>query len=291
MRSMTGYGRGEHSQDGIKVTVELRSVNRKQAEILVRLPGEIEGLETRLREELNRTVSRGRVECQVVMEKPGGRSGGGINREVAAAFAGELRTLSEELGLTGGVTLEALMRCPGVVETEVASADPDTAWPRVEPAFRQAVKAFNGMRDREGAALEADLSVRIAALKAGVGRILVQAPEVQRRFRDQLLQRIRAAGLESIAPDDDRLLKEVVFFADRSDIAEELARLESHFGQFEDCRRATEPVGRKLDFLAQEMNREVNTIGSKANDALISGDVVLLKTELERFREQAQNLE
>jgi uncharacterized protein (TIGR00255 family) len=288
---MTGYGRGEHSQDGIKMTVELRSVNRKQAEILVRLPGEIEGLETRLREELNRTVSRGRVECQVVMEKPGGRLGGGINREVAAAFAVELRALAQDLGLTGGVTLEALIRCPGVVETETASTDPDTAWPRVEPAFRQAVKAFNAMRDREGSALEADLGVRIASLKAGVGRILVQAPEVQRRFRDQLLQRIRAAGLESIAPDDERLLKEVVFFADRSDVAEELARLESHFAQFEDTRRATEPVGRKLDFLAQEMNREVNTIGSKANDALISGDVVLLKTELERFREQAQNVE
>lgn len=112
-----------------------------------------------------------------------------------------------------------------------------------------------------------------------------------KRFREQLLQRIRVAGLENVSAEDERVIKEVVFFSDRSDISEELARLESHFGQFEDCQKSAEPVGRKLDFLAQEMNREINTIGSKANDALISADVVLLKTELERFREQAQNVE
>jgi uncharacterized protein (TIGR00255 family) len=124
-----------------------------------------------------------------------------------------------------------------------------------------------------------------------VGRIQKQATLATERYRQQLVERIKSAGLEAPAPDDERLLKEVVFFADRSDISEELTRLQSHFQQFEDCRKMKEPVGRTLDFLAQEMNREVNTIGSKANDALISREVVTLKAELEKFREQAQNVE
>src|SRR5262249_16748275 len=129
------------------------------------------------------------------------------------------------------------------------------------------------------------------AMRKSANRIQKHAPQVARRYREQLLERIQSAGLEAPGVDDDRLLKEVVYFADRSDISEELTRLQSHFQQFEDCPRSREPVGRTLDFLAQEMNREVNTIGSKANDSLISREVVTLKAELERFREQAQNVE
>ena len=124
-----------------------------------------------------------------------------------------------------------------------------------------------------------------------VERVAKQAPKSAARYRQQLIERIQSAGLPAPAADDERLLKEVVYFADRSDITEELTRLQSHFQQFDDCRKAKEPVGRTLDFLAQEMNREINTIGSKANDALISSDVVTLKAELEKFREQAQNVE
>jgi len=147
------------------------------------------------------------------------------------------------------------------------------------------------MREREGAHLVQDLALHIGVMRQCVGRIQKQAPQATERYRQQLIERIKSAGLETPAPDDERLLKEVVFFADRSDISEELARLQSHFQQFEDCRKMKEPVGRTLDFLAQEMNREVNTIGSKANDALISREVVTLKAELEKFREQAQNVE
>jgi len=128
-------------------------------------------------------------------------------------------------------------------------------------------------------------------MRKAVGNIQKNAPKVAARYREQLIERIRAAGLETPAADDERLLKQVVYFADRSDIAEELTRLQSHFQQFEDCQRSREPVGRMLDFLAQEMNREVNTIGSKANNSLISREVVTLKAELEKFREQAQNVE
>lgn len=128
-------------------------------------------------------------------------------------------------------------------------------------------------------------------MRTATARIEQQAPAVATRYREQLVERIKSAGLQAPGVEDDRLLKEVVYFADRSDISEELTRLQSHFKQFEDCRKSKEPVGRMLDFLAQEMNREINTIGSKANDSVISREVVTLKAELEKFREQVQNVE
>jgi uncharacterized protein (TIGR00255 family) len=147
------------------------------------------------------------------------------------------------------------------------------------------------MRAREGAHLAQDLTTRMGIMRQAAARIQKQAPTVAERYRQQLVERIKSAELEAPGADDERLLKEVVYFADRSDISEELTRLQSHFQQFDDCRKSKEPVGRMLDFLAQEINREINTIGSKANDSLISREVVTLKAELERFREQAQNVE
>jgi uncharacterized protein (TIGR00255 family) len=147
------------------------------------------------------------------------------------------------------------------------------------------------MREREGGHLSKDLTARVGVMRGAVEKVQKQAPVTAENYRRNLLERVKSAGLENIAPDDERLLKEIVLFADRSDITEELTRLQSHFQQFEDCRKSKEPVGRTLDFLAQEMNREINTIGSKANDAVISREVVTLKAELERFREQAQNVE
>jgi uncharacterized protein (TIGR00255 family) len=147
------------------------------------------------------------------------------------------------------------------------------------------------MRQREGQHLARDLQQRVNLMRRAVTRIQRQAPNIARRYRTQLIDRIRTAGISLDNPNDDRLLKEVALFADRSDITEELTRLHSHFNQFDDCHTSTDPVGRTLDFLAQEMNREINTIGSKANDATLSQAVVTLKTELEKFREQVQNVE
>lgn len=291
MRSMTGYGRGERVHEGTRVVIELRSVNRRQAEVSLRLPAELEPLEGRIRDELLKSVARGRVEVKVSVELPPDASGSRVNGPLAAAYARELSDLTARLGLVGGVTLDAVLRCPGVLQTGATEGDPEALWKVVEPALRQSLDAFNAMRDREGEALAADLSARIAELRSAVARIRRQAPGVIQRYREQMLQRIRAAGIEGLKAEDERVLKEVVLFADRSDINEELTRLESHFVQFDDSLRSREPLGRKLDFLAQEINREVNTTGSKANDAAIAADVVLLKTELERFREQAQNVE
>jgi len=210
---------------------------------------------------------------------------------MAKAYAQELRKLAKNLKLSGDLTLDQLLRAPGVFQTDEELAEADAMWPAVEKALVTALAALIKMRLREGAHLAQDLAARVQVMSQSAARIQKQAPQSAERYRQQLTERIKSAGLSAPAADDERLLREVVLFADRSDITEELTRLQSHFQQFDDCRKSAEPVGRTLDFLAQEMNREINTIGSKANDSLISREVVTLKAELERFREQAQNVE
>ena len=289
---MTGYGRGECARDGFKVTVELSSVNRKQTEIALALPRELEVLESRVRDLINSRVARGRVTVRVIFHTAaGGAAGGRVNVALAQEYAGEFRRLAKELKLGGEVSLDTVLRAPGVLEAGVGAVDAEAAWPAVEAAVGKALEGLVKMREREGRHLAADLRKRMASLARAVKVVQGLAPEVQVRYREQLLERVRAAGVELADGQDERVLKELVFFADRSDITEELTRLQSHFQQFEDCVKSGEPVGRTLDFLSQEMNREINTIGSKANSSEISREVVNLKTELEKFREQVQNLE
>ena len=290
---MTGHGRGECARDGFKITVELSSVNRKQTEISTNLPREMEMLEAPIRETVHQHVARGRVTVRVALHSAASKATARmhLNADLARAYARELSKLAKELKLSGSVTLDHLVRAPGVFQTDEDLAEAETLWPAVEKALKQALGALVKMREREGAHLVEDLVARIITMRKAVDRVEKQAPESAERFRNNLIERIKSAGLPAPAPDDERLLKEIVFFADRSDITEEVTRLKSHFKQFDDCMKAREPVGRTLDFLAQEMNREINTIGSKANDAVISREVVTLKTELERFREQVQNVE
>jgi len=290
---MTGYGRGESSQNGFKVTVELSSVNRKQSEIFVTLPREMEMLEAQIRDVINRHVSRGRLNVRVGLHAGASNLSARmhLNIPLAKAYARELSRLSRHLKLPGPVTLDQLARAPGVFQTDEQLVEEQDFWPAVEQALKKALGTLVKMRVREGAHLVQDLARRVALMRRAAVRVQRRAPRVAERYREQLLQRIRDAGLEAPGGEDDRLLKEVVYFADRSDISEELTRLQSHFQQFDDCVKSAEPVGRTLDFLAQEMNREINTIGSKANDSDISREVVTLKAELEKFREQAQNVE
>ncbi|HOX56736.1 MAG TPA: YicC family protein [Candidatus Paceibacterota bacterium] len=293
MKSMTGYGRGDCSKDGFKVTVELSSVNRKQTEISVNLPRGLELLEAQIRDVINRHVARGRLTVRVSLHTGANQKSARVllNLPLARAYARELNRLSKQLRLPGPVTLRHVAQAPGVVQTPEDLAVEEDFWPAVEKALKQALSRLVKMREREGAHLAQDLAKRIKVMRKAAAQVAKQSPTVAERYRQHLIERIRSAGLEAPAAEDERLLKEVVYFADRSDISEELTRLQSHFKQFEDGRRSQEPVGRMLDFLAQEMNREINTIGSKANDSLISREVVTLKAELEKFREQAQNVE
>jgi uncharacterized protein (TIGR00255 family) len=293
MKSMTGYGRGECSQNGFKITVELSSVNRKQSEIFVTLPREMEMLEAQIRDEINRHISRGRLNVRVGLHAGASKLSARmhLNIPLAKAYARELRRLSGHLKLPGPVTLDQLARAPGVFQTDEQLVEEQDFWPAVQQALKRALSMLIKMRGREGAHLVQDLAKRVDLMRRAAVRVQRQAPRVAQKYREQLLQRIKDAGLQAPGGEDDRLLKEVVYFADRSDISEELTRLQSHFKQFQDCVKSAEPVGRTLDFLAQEMNREINTIGSKANDSAISREVVTLKAELEKFREQAQNVE
>ena len=293
MKSMTGYGRGELSEDGFKITVECSSVNRKQTEINVSLPRELEILEAQIRDEVNRTISRGRLTVKVSLHAAEESSGQQVrvNIQLAKAYAREYRKLADALKMSGADTFNLIVQSPGVLHTAGEIDDAEDLWPAVEKALKLAMASLVKMRAREGQHLGKDLKQRVKVMQEGVRRIEKRAPEVVTRYRDQLRERIRVAGLEPPAADDERLAKEVTYFADRSDITEELTRLQSHFKQFDECCQSKEPVGRTLDFLSQEMNREINTIGSKANDSVISREVVNLKAELERFREQVQNVE
>jgi uncharacterized protein (TIGR00255 family) len=292
MKSMTGYGRGECAQRGFKVTIEVSSVNRKQMEIAVNLPRDLEVLEAQIRDLINRRVARGRLTVRVSVHAAEGAVGRmRINSDLAKIYVRELRALAKSLHLGETVTLDMLTRAPGVLQPAEEIREAEEVWPATEKALNAAIDILLKMREREGASLGKDLKSRVTSLRAGVRRVQIRAPKAAERYREQLLARVKVAGLETPGPDDERLVKEIVYFADRSDISEELTRLQSHFQQFDDCVKSTEPVGRTLDFLSQEINREINTIGSKANDCDISREVVLLKAELEKFREQVQNIE
>ena len=291
MNSMTGYGRGEAARGGAKFTVEISTVNRKQAELSLYLPRELDALESRARDEINAKVSRGRIAARVQWTaKSGDRAQVEIDRNLAKEYAKEYRKLATDLKLGGEVSLDTILRAPGVLQTSEDELDVESLWTPLRAAVRAALKELLAMRAREGANLKKDLQKRIDALQKSVKAVKRQAPKTVRRHREALLDRLNQSGLD-LKLDDERVLKEVALFADRIDITEELTRLESHFGQFADYAKSKGPVGRTLDFLSQEMNREVNTIGSKANDPLISRLVVAMKSELEKFREQVQNVE
>jgi len=290
MRSMTGHGCGEHVQGGFKFSVELNSVNRRQSDISIKLPVELEELEPRIRDEINAQISRGRINVVVACHRGDAADHVELDTALAKAYLRAIQKLQKELKLNGSLTLDTILRAPGVLKLAESAVDADAFWPGVESALRKALDRLVKMREKEGKHLAADLAKRLDLLIAGVTAIRAAAPDTLKRYREQLHARVKEAGLD-VPLDDERLAKEVVLFADRCDITEELTRLESHFQQFRASLKSAEPVGRTLDFLAQEMNREINTIGSKANAAEISQQVVKMKAELEKIREQVQNIE
>ena len=288
---MTGYGRGEVDHDGAKFSVELNTVNRKQSDIVVSLPRDLTELEPRIRQTINESISRGRTNVLVCLHH--GSNGSpklALDTELARSYHDAMRALQKELSAPGEITIGTILQAPGVMRAPEETIKSEEAWPTVERALRAALAELIKMRESEGKHLAKDLIHRLKAMRKTLKEIRALHPEVVKKYRAALLERIEKAGFP-IAADDDRLIKEISFFADRSDISEELTRLESHLAQFAHHLRKNEPVGRTLEFITQEIFREVNTLGSKANDATISQLVVTLKAELEKIREQIQNLE
>jgi uncharacterized protein (TIGR00255 family) len=291
MRSMTGYGRGETDYDGTKFSVELNSVNRKQSDIVVNLPRDLTELEPRIRQTINENISRGRT--NVVVSYHNGSSGPrklALDVDLARSYHDAMRALQKELNAPGEITIGAILQAPGVMRAPEEAFDSIATWPAVERALQAALVELIKMREREGKHLAKDLIRRLKAMRKQIKEIRSLHPDVVKKYRAALLERIQKAGLP-ISTDDERLVKEISFFADRSDVSEELTRVESHLAQFAHHLRRHEPVGRTLEFITQEIFRELNTLGAKANDAGISQRVVVCKAELEKIREQIQNLE
>ena len=288
--SMTGFGTAEGSVAGGRLRCEIRTVNHRYFNLAPKLPGDLAALEGELRERLRREFDRGHVAALLRWAEYPERAGGlAVDLDRARLVTSRLRELQSALGLAGDVTLELVARQPDVLSTTTEAAV-EVAWGEVEPIVAQAAVECRRMRAREGAALAAELGHRVDLLEQGAAVIARQAPERLVRERDRLRGAV-AELLDGRPVDDARLAQEIAFQADRLDITEELVRFRTHVAATREALAADRPVGKQLGFLAQELGREVNTMGSKANDAAIAQQVIAMKGELEKFREQLENLE
>ncbi len=291
MHSMTGFGRGSAATDAWQASVEISAVNRKQAEVVLQAPRELNELDARIRKAVLGTVSRGRIQVSISIEPAAGALGDfRIDPALALAFSNAFVVLGKTVGYPVVPAAADFLRQPGLIAAGNSEMDAEAAWLAVEPALGDALKQLAAMRESEGGHLKADFLARLDLLVSFARKIATEAPGRPIRQRELLGKRLRDAGLD-LDPTDERVLKEIALFADRCDVSEEITRLDSHFAKFREYLDAAEPPGRALDFLCQELFREFNTIGSKANDASIAQTIVEAKTELEKIREQVQNVE
>ncbi|NOU35932.1 MAG: YicC family protein [Kiritimatiellaceae bacterium] len=290
IKSMTGYGAAAVRAGEARVTVELSSVNRKQLDVVFRLPPSLAALESRIQKIIQEQISRGRISGTVLLEAANGGAMIQIDQVRAEETVKQLRRTAKKLNLTDDLSASALLQVPGLLKMQSGEQTPEEIFPFLEKTLTAALKKLNAMRLREGKALEADFLARLKLLEQMLAAIQARAPQIAANYRKKLFDGLESAGLKNIAA-DERIIKEIALFGERSDISEEATRLTSHIQQFKKILRGGEPAGRPLDFLAQEFFREINTIGSKANDLKITEQVVAFKTELERIREQIQNVE
>ena len=291
LRSMTGFGASDLATAAGRYTVEARSLNHRFLEIIVRLPRELAPLEDRIRALVQGRVLRGRVEVAIMRENYGKRLRTvRIDLDLAKAFASALNELKQALELPGSPDLAMLSALPDLIRIEEQKEDLEAAWTAIAEAVEVALSRLIAMREREGARLTSDLGQRVRRLAERADEIERRAPLVVQEHAARLTRRIEELiGMPPV--DEGRLAAEVAIFADRSDIAEETTRFRSHLAQMQQMLIGDGPAGRTLEFLVQELGREANTIGSKANDVEISRAVIAVKGELESLREQIQNLE
>jgi uncharacterized protein (TIGR00255 family) len=290
MKSMTGFGRSAAALDACTLTVQVSSVNRKTLDVTMSLPEEWESLEPLIHDLVRKYASRGKIHMDFELTGAGGTQTAGWDDAAAAEVVQRLAAFAARQGIPFQPSSELLWQIANSQRKLASLPSAESAHAVVLSTLEAALKSFSEMRAREGATLLADFLARLAVLQNHVTAIAECAPQVPKNFREQLMQRLRQAGLE-LDLNDDRVLKEIALFADRCDIAEELTRLRSHFEQFTALVRSPGEIGRKAEFILQEVGREIHTIGSKANDLTISRHVIELKNELERVREQIANVE
>lgn len=293
IRSMSGYGRGIADGESLRIVFELRSVNHRFCRVDTHLPGELMFFEAAARQRVSERVERGKVDLAGTVRGPGGLLDVQLNHELAAAYKRSLYELAAELDIEPRVDLALLTSLPGVLAGQnTPQVDPERDGALVEQALQAALDALDQMRAAEGEHLASDMARRFAVIGGMVARVQDMTTDLPQRYRDLLSTRIETL-LDETAGDLDpaRLAQEVAHYADRSDISEELVRLRSHLDKAAGLLDSGGAVGRTLEFLLQEMHREVNTIGAKAKVVEIGDLVVDLKSELERVREQVQNVE
>jgi uncharacterized protein (TIGR00255 family) len=289
--SMTGFGRGEASGFGYQFSVELKAVNHRFLEMVVRLPRNFTGFEERVRKILQERFQRGRLEVHInIMETEETMRLVKVDKELALSYDKALKDLASALHTAYDTDIYRLVALPEVLSVQEPEIELDTLWGVCAEALLKATEGFGQMRRTEGEKLSIDLLERMDKIAEHLQVISERAPYVVTDYKDRLQERIQTL-LSGVELDPVRLANEVAYFSDRASITEELVRFDSHLAQTRESLRSNTSVGRKLDFLVQEMNREINTIGSKANDLSIGQEVVIVKSELEKVREQIQNLE
>lgn len=291
LKSMTGYGRGEIREDGTRFLVELKTVNHKYSDVYIKLPRQLMFFEDKVVEAVKSRVSRGKADVFVTFENYGKDAKQVLpDKQLAEAYINACRMLSSEYGLEDDTSVSLISGFPDVLRVEKAPEDEQRIWKMLETALNTAIDSLIEMRTVEGEKLVADVLEKLDILTDYTEKISKRAPFVVTEYKDKLTARIKELQNQQ-AVDESRLATEVAFFADRCDINEEIVRLRSHIKQTRSCLNMNEPVGKKLDFLVQELNREINTIGSKANDLDITRNVLEVKTVIDQIREQVQNIE
>lgn len=287
---MTGYGRASAAFAGGTLTVQASSVNRRSLDLTVKIPGEWESLEAEIGERVRKVASRGKVHVDVEFSPGRGREDVSWNDTAVGAALDRLAALADARHIPFEPTAELLWQIANSQRVPQEMASADSVRPDLLAVLDEALRAFAAMRAREGEALFVDFIERVGTCRRHLDAVAARAPSVAPAYRAQLMKRLRDAGLE-LDVEDERVLREIALFADRCDITEELTRFRSHLEQLGALLKSEEEIGRKADFILQEMGREANTIGSKANDLAIGKLVIELKNELERVREQMANVE
>lgn len=291
VHSMTGYGRAQDVVDGLAVVVEIKSVNHRYYEYASRLPRGYGFLDDKLKSYLQQRISRGKVDVFVqihALETAGSEVV--VDHALAQSYLEALRDLSQRYGVRDDVTAAALSRYPEVLTIQQAAIDEDTTWDAVRAVAEQALERFVAMRRQEGARMREDILSRRETIRQAVAAVEQRSPQTVREHMEKVETRMREL-LQGVPVDEARLLNEAAVYADKVAVAEETVRLNSHLDQLAQLLDSDEAVGRKLDFLVQEMNRETNTIGSKCSDLELTRIVVDIKAEIEKIREQIQNIE
>ena len=291
IRSMTGFGRGDCQEDGKEFQVEIKTVNHRYSDVFIKMPRQIGFLEEKVRDMVGKAVSRGKIDVYITYNNFGDDSKYVMFDEaLAKTYISAVEALRDKFSLRDDISVSLISKYPDVLKVEQAEEDEEKLWLMLKAAVENALSSLITMREIEGEGLKTDLLARALYIEKILREISLRAPDVVKEYKLKLETRIKDL-LDQQNMDESRLAIEIAIFADRCSIDEEIVRLGSHLSQMREALNIQQPIGRKLDFLIQEMNREINTIGSKANDLAITRNVVEIKSEIEKMREQVQNIE